>query len=122
MLYLCCLQNSQVMVEACAPILMRAVTQMSAAKMSASFNLPISCISAFRLGDGGLGTMLVGWGLVLALAQVPCLAWVLGEFLLCLSPLGVQRSCVLDARALMLHKPQALAIITLDLVSVIPLA
>ena len=39
--YLCSSQKSWVMVETCAPVSMRAVTQMSPTKISASFTLPI---------------------------------------------------------------------------------
>ena len=101
----CCSQKSQVIVETCAPILMRAITQMSSTKISASFTLPINSMVAFGLGDGGLGTMLVGWGLAPALVQVLCLVQVL-EGGSAVSPLQrVKRSCISGARALMLHMP-----------------
>ena len=49
MSYPCLSQKSQVMVETCASVSMRAVTQMSPTKTSASFTLPISSMVASGL-------------------------------------------------------------------------
>ena len=117
MLYPCCSQNSQVMVETWAPISMRAITQMSPTKISASFTLPINSMVTFGLRGGGLGVMLVGWGLALALAQVPLQPRCWMRFH-CVSPSGSLRSGISGARELMSHMPPTLEIAALDLVLV----
>ena len=52
------------------------------------------------------------------LAHAPCSAWALGEVLLC-PPLGVYRSCILSAQALIAHMPPPLTIVTLNLIYII---
>ena len=61
---------------------------MSPTKMSASFTFLVTSMVAFRLRDGGLGTILAGWGLVQALAQVQYSTQMLGGFQ-CVPPQGV---------------------------------
>ena len=82
--YPCSSQKCWKMVETCAPVSIRAVTQMSPTKISASLAFSINLTVASGLWYWGPVTNFIGCGVALALVQVSHSVWVLGDVMLLL--------------------------------------